>query len=135
MKKGNSVRFCGGKYIGKTGWLNDEKGVTQQKVYVIVDMGDEKTKETIVNRESIAAPYTQPGTFEEAALQQHPDIESMMDKLVRQLAKCNVGSTDVSVQTIASTFFNKMVKARTKQVELGKKATWRDVTWDATDTK
>ncbi len=124
--KGEKVRFVGGKYVGKKGWLNNDKGDTTYFVYVIVDLGNGKTKETRVSKENVASPHTAPASYEEAVLQQIPEIEALMDKLARELAKCHVEVKDSSAP-ILEIMGLKIRDAMAKQVRKGSKATWRMV--------
>lgn len=103
-------------------------------VYVIVDIGDHETIETRVKQDSIAQPHpAAPSSYEEAALQQHPDIETMMDKLVRELARCHInaeGDTPDHPPQIAGIFCRKLYEACAKQNALANKATWRFVDYE-----
>lgn len=127
-QKGDSIRFKSGSYRGRTGWLDADKGSTERQVYVCVDMGN-KEFWTRVSKESIAPPYEQPSTFEEAALQQHPEIERMMDKLVRDLARCGINGGSAE---IAKIFDRKLHLANAKQAEKGSKATYWHVEYPNT---
>ena len=90
--KGDPIKFTKGKYVGKTGWKNKEKGSTRERLYVIVDLGNDVLKRTWVKKSS-AKSRTQatPTSFAEAVLQQCPDVEEKLDSLCAELAMCNIG--------------------------------------------
>lgn len=96
--------------------------------YVIVQEQDGNTTTTRVMRESIARTNSagrtkKPSSFEEACLQQHPDIDKMMDKLVEKLAMCQVKPQEKIVEI----FLEKMKMANLKQLSKGNKALWYQV--------
>jgi len=130
-QKGPEIRFIAGKYQGKEGWINAEKKETLFMVPVIVDMGSH-LKPTFVRKESVSEPHGPPSSYEEAALQQHPDIEVMMNKLTCQLARCNIGAGN-DLEAIAKIFCKNLVKAYSRQEAMGHKASWRHVEWKTED--
>jgi hypothetical protein len=75
-QKGDPIRFVKGKYLGNVGWINTGKKKTKSGTYcyVIVRLENEE-KETRVKRSSYRERQVPPKTYEEAILQQHPDIE------------------------------------------------------------
>jgi hypothetical protein len=89
--KGDPIRFIKGKYKGKTGWRNKDKESTRERLYVIVDLGNNKLKATWVKKSS-AKPAIQPRptSYSEAVLQQCPDIEEKLEKLCAELAMCKI---------------------------------------------
>jgi hypothetical protein len=125
--KGNAIRFVKGKYAGETGWLNQDKAVTKCKIHVIVDKGDQGGIRTCVDKTSVGPPHREPQSFEEALLQQHPETERTMNKLVRLLARCNIVS---STENISLIFNTKLNEACVAQEALGSKATWSHVVWE-----
>jgi predicted xylose isomerase-like sugar epimerase len=88
--KGDPIRFKGGKYKGQTGWRNDDKQDTRHRTYVIVTLLDGTVKETWVKRRNVAAPRGHPTNYFEAVLQQHPDIEGLVEQLCFEIARCYV---------------------------------------------
>lgn len=127
--RGERIRFVGGTHKGKTGWIDNAKKSPPKMIYVIVQEEDGDTTTTRVMRDSIAiAGVTKkPSSYEEACLQQHPDIDKMMDKLVEKLAMCQVEAP----KNIAFIFLEKMKKANLKQLSKGKKALWYQVDFAA----
>jgi hypothetical protein len=133
---GERIRFIRGTYVGKTGWINNSKKETAKMVYVIVELED-GLKETRVAHASIARPAAEPTSYGEATLQQHPDIDGMMDKLVCQLAKCHMSTQASAVNSAFKTteiFCNKLFQAIATQQALGDKATWRHVHYEEEDS-
>jgi hypothetical protein len=126
--KADPIRFIGGTYAGKTGWLRQsrrKRGTTY--LYVFVDLGDSTVKKTYVQVENIgAAAMEEPDSYAIALLQQHTDIEATMNMLVRQLATCSIqdGSTQVALTLI---FTEKLHQAIVKQDKKGSKARYRCV--------
>jgi hypothetical protein len=57
-------------------------------------------------------------------MQQHLKIDQMMDKLCRQLAKCDMSTADASIHTA---FATKLHAAVAKQAALGGDAEWKRV--------
>ena len=126
VNHGEVMQFVGGKYQGKTGWMNSAKPETPMCYYVYVKL-ESSEKETRVRKESVrkeAAPIAQ--SYEEAVLVQHTDIDRMVDKLVRKLAKCDLNSD----QEMGRIFLRKLCGASVRQATLGPKALWRQVSFD-----
>jgi hypothetical protein len=86
----NEIRFVCGKYIGKTGWIDNEKEETKKMIYVIVVLENGSTKKTRVQKESVRKLHGSPSNYTEAILQQCPNIKVKMEKLCRELTKCSV---------------------------------------------
>jgi hypothetical protein len=125
-EKGETIRLVGGKYEGKTGWLNASKTPHPPLYwYVIIAEKDDKERITRVRRTSVklASEEVEPTSYEEACLRQHPDIEAAMDKLARDLAKCSVGNS----QEISRLVQKKLAGAIVAQRMQGNKASWRHV--------
>ena len=103
--KGRQIRFISGKYGGKSktgsgyGWTDSKGKILAKQKWVIVDMTGDGThlKHTIVNRDSFiykdwvkknsGKERTPALPFEERLMEQHPDIENIMEQLVRKLAR------------------------------------------------
>lgn len=90
--KGDPILFVKGKYKGKTGWYNQEKGSTRTRHYIIVDMGHNVLIRTWVNKASArpAVLVSPPTSYSEAVLQQCPDVEEKLEKLCTELAMCKI---------------------------------------------
>jgi hypothetical protein len=110
--------------MGKKGWIDTEKPATTKMCYVIVDLG-QKEKKTRVRKESVRVEEdTKPSSYAQAALWQNPDIESKLDNLCQELAKCSIHQ---DANGIIAIIHSKLVEATTKQVSLGSKAAYRHV--------
>ena len=127
-QRGEAIRFTTGKYKGRTGWVNSSKPKTAKMMSVIVDLGNGVTRDTRVRQTSVAAPFGPPKSFQEALLQQHPDIEELIDKVASKLAKCTIN--EESLEPFTEFFGRRVKKACERQEALGNKATWLNVEWD-----
>jgi hypothetical protein len=65
-------------------------------------------------------------------MQQHPKIEQMLEKLCRQLAKCDVSRGGSSIQAV---FQTKLQEAVAKQMTLGADAEWKGVRYTQDDAE
>jgi hypothetical protein len=132
-KKGERIRFISGKYDGSTGWLDTEKGTTAKMVNVIIAAtGARRTeKESRVYKRSVqlVSDVRDAGTYEEAMLAQHRDINRLMEKLVSRMAECRVTARQ-SGREMTRILISKMEEAEIEQNALGHRATWRDVQFD-----
>ena len=127
--KGRAVNFCGGKYQGKSGWVNKSKKATKTRIYVIIDMGNGFLK-TFVNKDNVATPRP-PGdrrNFIEAVLDQHPDIEQMVDKFCQALAECEFDFLKPENRDLfQAIIFEKALLAQKNQSSKGNAARYRKV--------
>jgi hypothetical protein len=126
MPKGHEIRFVGGKYIGKTDWIDNANKETSKMYYVYVDLGNETTKRTRVNKNSDRKPVETPSSCGEAVLLQCPDIEVKLDKLCLELAKCSIVIDTIAMIVIIQ---NRLINAISKQNTMGNKATYRHITF------
>jgi hypothetical protein len=133
--KGGSCRFIRGKYCGLQGWLNADKPKTRCYTHVIINKPDGsafKEYHTKVRHESLrTGNVPTPTTFEEAILQQHPDIEQMIDKLAKELARCHLAHTSQPMLAIINLKLSKHINAQSSK---GNTASWRDVTYESVMT-
>jgi hypothetical protein len=125
--KGDAIRFKGGKYKGRTGWRNDDKQDTRHRTYVIVTLLDGTEKETWVKRRSVADPRGPPTNYFEATLQQHPDIDGLVERLCFEIARCSLGPQNQDANPIHVCIHNRLNEAMVLQAALGSQATWRIV--------
>lgn len=129
-RRGEEIRFIAGTYIGYTGWIDNSRDETPASFPVIVHGFKKKDgsmvdKAATVRKSSVRPAAIQPPlSYAEAIMQQHPKIDQMMDKLCRQLAKCEMSTTDNSIHTV---FAIKLHLAVAKQVALGGDAEWKRV--------
>lgn len=123
--KGDEVHFVGGKYLGKKGWMNAAKTQPAKMKYVIVDLGDGNELATRVRKDSVGQPPLPPNSYEEAALQQIPEVELALRKAARLLAKCGVQEW-----TEACRIFEAFGQEESqKLMALGSKATYHTIEW------
>ena len=122
--KGDAIRIVNGKYAGCTGWRDTsrkhKKGNRKRPVIVLLH-GEEIA--TDVYKSSIRRPHGPPRSFEEAALQQHSDVETAMVKLAAMIAQFGL-SDNVKMINI---FDAELKLAREEQVRLKNKARYRHV--------
>ena len=132
--KGKEIRFVKGNYKGKGGWIDKSKKKTKASRNVIVDMGtgpddadsDDESQNnsnqqkycvaTRVMRDSIRSKFDAPKSYEEAALQQHFDIEEAMINLAEKFAECKASNIDA----ISSLFSKELKRAKKSLMKKGK---------------
>ncbi len=124
-EKGQEIRFVKGTYAGKIGWINKAqkktKGDVKRHVIVLKDNGEEKATQT--NKFSFRKPHVAPKTYEEAAIQQHFDMEKQMIKLAAMFAECAIVDSKG-----ATKIFDKEVRRAIKELNSqGSKARYRNV--------
>ena len=132
VTKGQAIRFIGGKYGGKKGWINSDKEPGENTVPVMVDLGKKGEKETFVYQDSVAnEPSTAPSSYAEAVIQQCPDLDVNLTKLARDFAKC-------SIHVDPEGFFRlvqRKVKEATEQHQAkGSKALYRNIQYTPATT-
>lgn len=123
---GDPIKFCGGSYIGETGWIDPDEGKSKSKrVAVIVDLGGGKYKHTKVDRKSIRRAVEKPANFAEACFFEADDICELMEKLCVKLSECDLQKEDVAD---AEKYFGKRLKeANKEQARKGSKARFRRI--------
>ena len=90
--KGQAIQFIGGEYIGMKGWLDDSRDKCPSMHYVIVNFGDEEYPTRVLTTN--IAELTEPVTYVEHCLDQHPDIAKLMKKLCKALSECDLSDDD-----------------------------------------
>ena len=73
-RKGAACRIKSKLYKECEAWVDTAKKITKCKVPVIIKT-DEGLKATRVDKESVDEPYDAPTSYEEAALQQKPEMD------------------------------------------------------------
>ena len=124
-EKGDQIRFVRGSYAGKTGWINKSKKKTKEdkQRYVIVLMSNGEEKETKAGKYNYRKLHEEPRTYEEAALQQHFQIEKTMVKLAQMFAECAIHDTKG-----ATKLFEKELRRAMKEIHSkGPDARFRNV--------
>ena len=123
--KGKEVRFIGGKYSGKRGWINMDKENGENTVPVIVDLGKKGEKETYVYDYSLELEDTGiPATYAQAVIQQCPDLDCALTKVCRGFAKCNIRQDPEGFIGVVQ---KKMTEATKLQEDKGSKALYRRI--------
>jgi hypothetical protein len=117
--KADAIRFLGGRYAGKTGWLRHSRRKRGQLYnYVFVDLGDSTVLKTYVQIDNFElGEMPMPTLYAKALLQQHNGIEVAMNKLVNQLATCSIqeGTTQYQLtQIFAEKLYAEMIKQENK---------------------
>jgi hypothetical protein len=123
--KGDAIVFIGGKYGGKTGWINTNKEAGENTTPVIADLGSKGEKDTYVFKQSLRKEKVAT-SYAEAVLAQCPAIDVLTTKLCRDLAKFSI-KQDAS--GIVAFFDKKLNDANTLQDAKGAKALYRHVTF------
>ena len=130
MDKGEPIRFVKGTYAGLTGWKN--KGKSRRKgsqlipVIVLLEQDGkrlEHLKATKVKRSSYRKRFTEPANKEDAALQQHLDLEAAMINCAAKWAEI----ATVDNTSIVNLFLAELVEAQKYQMQLKGKARYRYV--------
>ena len=135
-KKGARIKLTGGSNHGCKAWLDNARSPTDCYTPIIVEKGkgDKKkevqTKVLHENYEMYAA-VPQPRNYEEAMLDQHPDIDKLMTKLARKIAQCerSQGEGDGG-NVLGLIFLARVKKVKVRQEKKGRKALWRRVVWN-----
>ena len=130
--KSSPIRFVGGAYGGKNGWLRKSKSAYGvDKIWVLVDMGNSTIKKTYVNIEYIGNRLQKPKSWVDAMLQQHVNIEIEMNTLCRKLA---CFSLDKSAKVLILTEIAKRLDlAIGRQHAKGHRANWKRVEYGGSD--
>jgi hypothetical protein len=127
-EKGPKLRLVRGKYKGKTAWVNPLIKETERTVWVIIHMDDGSFLETFVRQTSIGLPLSAPKSYEEALLQQHSKILTMMEELAKQLAMCTIQAGNQPIHAIFDDMIGKYAKMQRDDNE---NALWKVVTYKA----
>jgi hypothetical protein len=120
--RGAPIQFKRGKYKGRTGWLNDNKTDTRHRAYIIVTLEDGTEKETWVKHQSITTHRGPPRNFSEAMLQQHPDIEGLINQLCFEVAHCNIAQRLQDPQPLYASINERLNQALHAQSAQGSQA-------------
>ena len=126
-QKGDEIRFVKGSYAGCVGWVNTSKRSKKKSsyVHVIVKTEGNIEKATRVKRNSIRQTFEDPTSFEEAALQQHADLELALIRVTEIFAECGINQTIEAIRL----FEEELDRSRAFQISLGNKARYRHIEW------
>ena len=123
LRKGNPCRILSKKYKECNAWYDKGRNNTKCKMAVIIEYAQGRLKSSLINDENVEEVYGEPASYEEAAMQQHPDIDLKFDSLCTLLAQCNIQSGE----SIKAIFETKLNRANIIQQSKGNKAVWRCV--------
>ena len=132
-KKGEPIRFVRGTYKGETGWMDrankkSRRSKKNTKIWVIVDeINDDETEgiHTQVEQTSVRNAHTQATTWAEAAVQQHPDLESKIIEMTRHFAACDIEGHQDGVLALVG----RELEDANQEMRASKKAKWFRVDW------
>jgi hypothetical protein len=127
--RGQQIRFTGGKYGGRNGWLRLSKELRgDHQVHVLVALGD-KVKKTYVDVSNVTELPGPPATWTDAMLQQHSDVESALENLCRKLSKFRLDNAAVKQELIGK-IASRLEKAIDRQNTLGNRANFKRVNYN-----
>ena len=129
---GAPIRFIGGIYDGKMGWINKTKQATLKRIYVIVQLDDGSQKRTFVAKKNGAERHKTPKTYTEAIFQQQPKLEKQLNDLCAQLAKCGVGA-DCDIKEVMPIIEQKLTNACEEQNALGHNTEYKHIEFEKHD--
>jgi hypothetical protein len=128
--KGQRIRFVGGKYGGKKGWINLEKPAGEETTPVIVNLKKKGEKATYVYNYSFEIESTtEPSSYAGAVLQQCPDLDCALTKLCRDFAKCSIFR---DYPGFAAILDRKMQDATELMESRGSRGLYRHIKFDST---
>ena len=90
---GEPLRVIRGKYAGCSGFVNLSRSNTKKFIQVWIQDDDGRLTACRVKRTSVRSPFRPAQTFEDAIIQQHPDIELALVQLAEMFASCDIQNT------------------------------------------
>lgn len=118
------IRFAKGTHKGKEGWEDDSKQYAEDSGYRAVIVKTKNIlKQTRVLFTSIRKPFEDATSREEAAIQQHPDLELAIIELAEKWAEI----PDYDHNNVMSLLFEELQIADSHQEQRGFKARYRRV--------
>jgi hypothetical protein len=127
--KGQKIRFIGGKYGGKKGWINADRPASEERTYVIVNLKKKGLRNTFVMDFSFAfEPTTEPASYARAVIQQCPDLDCALTKLCRDFAECSIKK---DLPGFAVVLGEKLEEAAALLESKGSKARYRRIKFDS----
>ena len=127
MTQGEAIRFVGGKYGGKKGWMDTAKERSECTIPVIVDRGRKGLKETYVFETSVELePASPPGSYAEAAFQECTDLDCSLTKLCHDLVKVSI---ERDAEGLLVVIQRKLRAAVIQQQAKGSKALYRKINY------
>lgn len=125
--RGRPIRFVKGTYAGRHGWIDSSRRETKSfsQAVIVAASEDDVERCTRVLKSSFRWEFQDPTSFEEAALQQHFDMEQTMIKLAQMFVECGICDNHQATEL----FKAELDIAATLQLQKGSSARWRDVTF------
>ena len=117
-RMGAEVRIVGSKKYCKNdgAWINTSKGdagFTPLKIHLLIKLGSKTAATCLMRKNVVVCRLGVPTSFVEAVLNQHPTIESKMDKLAMLLAHCGINDNQ-HIPTVLHIFAAKLETASAK---------------------
>ena len=132
--EGSQIKIIGGSNKGCNGWIDKSRETTDCYTPVILKYrGKEKTTKVKHENYVLVTEIKDAVNYEEAMIQQHSDIEDLLNQLVRKMAECEMIRADGESATNLCTIFRvHLAKAIIRQNSKGNKARWCRVRWSST---
>lgn len=132
-KKGDEIRFIGGKYKDEKGWLDVSVGVMPKMVGVIVAPcrktgNEEKATRVRISSIQLMSLVKEATNWTEAVMEQHPDLAEHARKLATGLVECRIDITKEGTNLV-NVLCDHIDKSYRQQVALRHQARWRVVKW------
>jgi hypothetical protein len=137
-KKGAKIRFVGGKYEGRKGWLNDAMENSRSRHYVIVKpntrtgSGEEKATYVEPINYVLHSDKTPENRFE-ATIQAHAEIDCLISKLAKLCVECNLTAGN-SGTAVSARLAERMIAFENHMNGKGSKGKYRKDPWKNPDT-
>ena len=126
--KGDEVYIIAGSYKNRRAWINAAINRNPPKMrYVIVDMGDGVELATRIKKTSIGPIPDGPSSYEEAAVQQIPDINYHLKKAAYHLAKCQISDFG----ELSRLFMAMYIEAQVELEALGPTASYYNIQFNS----
>lgn len=130
MTKGEKIVFSGGKFIGRTGWLDDEMNANNEstRIYVYVQRSNGKTVRTYVYDDAIAKPKPPPTNRVEAIQKYLPKTDRKLTNACDDFIRGGMEEGDLKhfLVAVKIRFRERLAKFQAK----GDEALVRNLKWD-----
>jgi hypothetical protein len=107
------VKFVGGKYKGKWGWLDPTKEPTAMKTYVFVSK-DATSSVGVMTENIVNVEQFDPKTISGAVMKKRPEAWALMNQACKLLAICHI---DVEHVTEFAELFGVTLEARLEDLD------------------
>jgi hypothetical protein len=134
MSKGAQIKIVGGIFAPANGWIDNSRDPSAAYTPVIVTVkkggGGKKEKSTKVLHENyvLRTELKEPTNYEEAIFDQLPDIDILMNKMVKKMAECElVSANGQQGKNLTTIFLTRLELAIARQSTKGAKGKWRRI--------